>query len=326
MPDKIRQDSSQKRNYTRRSGNSSNTADSSSNSSGGGKKDYSSMKFLAIMFLVVVVACLVFAVIWQNKEKIVNYDSDTVLETVTITFPEGLTVMQYGELLEENNVCSASDFYAAMRETDFTEDYSFLPSNDILQSREYPLEGYLYPDTYSFYVNESPNSVIIRFLNNFGSYVADELVEYANSNGEGFTNLEMSFDNAIIMASIVERESADDDQRPTIAACFYNRIENPSESGTGGKLQSDTTKFYPYVMSTVPDGFVSEYNTYNFVGLPKGPICNPSISSIKAAVYPDEDCDDYFFYTDVNGNHYYASTYAEHLENIQYCKENGLAE
>lgn len=249
----------------------------------------------------------------------------SAIVTVDITFPEGRTVRQYGKLLEQNDVCTAEEFYSAMRTIDFTSDYSFLPSNATLQQREYPLEGYLYPDTYSFYVPESAESVIKRFLNNFQSKVSDELVSYANANGEGFKNIDMSFDKAVILASIVERESPTDNERAKIAACFYNRMENPSASGTGGKLQSDATKFYPYVVGETPDGFVSEYNTYDFAGLPKGSICSPSVSAIKAAVYPDTTCKAYFFYTDINDKHYYAVTYEEHLKNIQYCKDNGLA-
>jgi UPF0755 protein len=249
----------------------------------------------------------------------------SAVATTNITFPEGRTVRQYGALLEENGVCGAEEFYAAMRDNDYTQTYAFLPDNAVLQQRDYPLEGYLYPDTYSFYVPESADSVIKRFLNNFQAKVPDELVTYANANGEGFRNIDMSFDPAVVLASIIERESPTDNERAKIAACFYNRMENPSASGTGGKLQSDATRYYPYVIGTAPEGFVSEYNTYNFAGLPKGPICSPSLSSLRAAVYPDTTCKAYFFYNDINDKHYYADTYEQHLANIRYCKEHGLA-
>ncbi|MBQ1413062.1 MAG: endolytic transglycosylase MltG [Clostridia bacterium] len=249
----------------------------------------------------------------------------STIATVDITFPEGRTVRQYAALLEEKGVCGAAEFYAAMRDNDYTQDFSFLPDRDILLNREYPLEGYLYPDTYSFYVPESADSVIRRFLKNFEARVSDELVEHANANAENFKRVKMSFDNAVILASIIERESPTDNERAKIAACFYNRMENPSVSGTGGKLQSDATRYYPYVVGSAPEGFVSEYNTYDFAGLPKGPICSPSLSSIKAAVYPDRSCKAYFFYNDINDKHYYAETYEEHLQNIRYCREHGLA-
>lgn len=290
---------------------------------------YLCFKFLAVMFVLVLVMCggiLTFSKYNSYRKARDNTSDKTNISTINVTFPEGRTVMQYGKLLESKNVCSASDFYEAMRVNDFTVEYSFLPSNDVLQQREYPLEGYLYPDTYTFYIGEDAVSVIKKFLNNFKVRVSDELVSYANANGEGFKNVQMSFDNAVNLASIIERESPSDNERPKIAACFYNRMENPKVSGTGGKLQSDATKFYPYVVGNIPDGFESEYDTYDFAGLPKGPICSPSLSSINAAVYPDKECSAYFFYTDINDKHYYAETYKEHQRNIKYCKDNGLAQ
>lgn len=294
----------------------------------GNRRDYTGIKFLGVMFLLVVIVCGGFFAFSSLRTRVNSKPDNTqsAMETVRVTFPEGRTVMQYGELLEANEVCAAEEFYAAMRENDFTADYTFLPSNEVLQQREYPLEGYLYPDTYDFFVGEKPVSVIRRFLNNFDAKVSDELIEHANSNGEEFKNIKMSFDSAVTLASIVERESPTDNERAKIAACFYNRMENPSASGTGGKLQSDATKFYPYVVGNTPENFESEYDTYDFAGLPKGPICSPSLSSIKATVYPDRTCKAYFFYNDINDNHYYATTYKQHLKNIQYCRDNGIAQ
>lgn len=290
--------------------------------------DYAGLKFLAAMLVVALVLCGGIYGVFMVKQTVDEHSARQASNepaTVNVTFPEGRTVRQYGELLENNGVCSADAFYSEMRETQFTEDYSFLPSNDILQQREYPLEGYLYPDTYTFYVGENPKSVIKRFLNNFAVRVSEEAVHYADSNGEGFTNIKMSFDKAVILASIIERESPDDTERDKISAVFWNRMERPAVSGTGGKLQSDATHYYPYVVTDAPEGFRSEYDTYDITGLPKGPICSPSASSIRAAVYPDATCKAYFFFNDKKGNHYYAETYEQHLKNIQYCKDNGLA-
>lgn len=291
----------------------------------GGRRDYTGIKFLGIMFCVaLVLGGVIYAGIRLGEKAAGGESSEPA--TVRVTFTEGRTVRQYGKLLEENKVCSAEAFYSEMRTTDFTADYSFLPANDILQQREYPLEGYLYPDTYTFYIGEKPKSVINRFLRNFANRVSDEIIRYANANGEGFQNTDMSFDKAVILASIIERESPDDTERDKISAVFWNRIEHPTVSGTGGKLQSDATHYYPYVVTDErPEGFRSEYDTYDIKGLPKGPICSPSASSIRAAAYPDTTCKAYFFFNDKKGNHYYAETYAEHKKNIQYCKEKGLA-
>ena len=293
------------------------------------KKDSSGLKKLGIIFVISLLLSGSIFVAIAAKDKLLSDRAGMTSAgpaTVNVTFPEGRTVRQYGALLESNGVCSAEDFYSEMRTTDFTGEYSFLPTNDILQQREYPLEGYLYPDTYTFYIGENPKSVIKRFLQNFAVKISDEMVSYANSNGEGFNKVNMSFDSAVILASIIERESPDNSERDKIAAVFWNRMENPTVSGTGGKLQSDATHYYPYVVSDErPEGFRSEYDTYDIAGLPKGPICSPSVSSIKAAVYPDVNCKAYFFFNDNQGNHYYAETYEEHKKNIQYCKDNGLA-
>ena len=294
-----------------------------------GGNDFSGLKFLGVMLIVVLLVCGGIYGGFALKDRLSTDNADqTSAEpaTVNVTFPEGRTVRQYGALLESHGVCNAEAFYREMRVTDFTADFTFLPSNEILQQREYPLEGYLYPDTYTFYIGENPKSVIKRFLKNFAVRVSEEMVNYANSNGEGFQKVDMSFDSAVILASIIERESPDNAERDKISAVFWNRMENPKVSGTGGKLQSDATHYYPYVASDErPDGFRSEYDTYDIAGLPKGPICSPSVDSIKAAVYPDTTCKAYFFFNDKKGNHYYAETYAQHKKNIQYCKDNGLA-
>lgn len=247
--------------------------------------------------------------------------------TVRVTFPEGFNVMQYGARLEENNVCSASDFYETMNTVDFSESYDFLPEFSELEGRDYYLEGYLFPDTYDFYVGESPKSVIRRFLNNFDAKIGEELRQAALLTGE-FYRTETDLDDIIIMASIVEREISVPSEMPGVAAVFWNRMKYPGGtvdgSATGGFFQSDATKFYPYVMDTAPGGFVSDYNTFNVKGLPKGPICCPSYDAIVGSIYPDHDNGSFFFYTDINKKVYYAVTLKEHQANWKYCVDNGL--
>lgn len=249
--------------------------------------------------------------------------------TVTVTIPEGRGVRSIASRLEENGVCSASDFFAACSSVDWKAEFDFLPDADRLSAREYPLEGYLFPDTYDFFVPESAESCVRKLLKNFSRRVTDEM--RADCSGG-----DLCLDDVIILASIVERETDNADEAPKVAKVFRNRLEHPygyknvEGSSTGGKFQSDATKFYPYtyteaVNGEIPDGFESEYNTYNFAGLPKGPICCPSLSSIKASIYPDKETKAVFFYTDKNGKHYYAVSYDEHKANIKYCKDNGLA-
>ncbi len=245
--------------------------------------------------------------------------------TVTLTFPEGWNVRQIANKLESNGVCSASDFIEECANYNWDAEYDFIPHRVIsLSERPYALEGYLFPDTYEFFIGESAHSCIKRFLNNFKRRVTAEMISDCDAVG-------LTLDEALTLASIVEKETNSASEAPSVSMVFHNRMNNPTGySGidgtyTGGYFQSDATKFYPYIYGEeIPEDFVSEYNTYNFSGLPKGPICCPGLASIKAAIYPDKDCDALFFYTDVNSKHYYAVSYDEHLKNIQYCKDNGL--
>lgn len=253
---------------------------------------------------------------------------EDAIATVRVTFAEGKNIIQYGELLEQNGVCTAQEFYDAMNTTDYSGEYDFLPSFEELADRPYKLEGYLFPDTYDFYQPESAQSVIKRFLDNFAVRVPAELRSGAANTGD-YYGQGFSFDDVLTMASIVEREINVPAEMPGVAAVFYNRMKYPGGtldgSATGGFFQSDATKFYPYVFGTQPEGFVSEYNTFNVKGLPKGPICCPSYEAICGALSPDHSVDAFFFYTDINKKVYYAVTLAEHQSNWRYCVDNGLA-
>lgn len=259
-----------------------------------------------LLFSILLTACC-------NDKKAVSSVVEEI-PTVTVTFPEGLNVMQYGKRLEENGVCTAQEFYDAMNTIDYGADYPFLPVSEILDEREYKLEGYLYPDTYEFYFNTSGETVVRKMLDNFKVRVADELYETPSYS-------RLSFDECVTLAAIVEKETPVTEEKPKIAAVFINRLK----SNDFPKLQSDTTWYYPYTKETEPEGFKSDYNTYRVDGLPKGAICNPSRSSIEAVILHDTDFTGYYyFFTDDNNKHYYAKTYKEHQKNVEYCKENGL--
>lgn len=286
----------------------------------------------ALCALMLCLGCSCSANTGENAQQVSGSTEPEPIPTVRVTFPEGYNVMQISGLLEQNGVCSASDFCTAMNTVDFSPEYSFLPPQSELSDRVYFLEGYLYPDTYDFYLGESPESVIRRFLNNFGNKVTPDLIAAAAETG-GFYNTTLSFDDVLTMASIVEKEIYVVEEMPKCAAVFYNRIKYPSGNGvngtaTAGYLGSDITIYYPYTKATCPEGFKSEYDTTNGsgnVGLPKGPICCPSINAIKAALYPDHSVDSFFFYIDANAHVYYALTFSEHQANYRYCVENHIA-
>lgn len=239
--------------------------------------------------------------------------------TVTVTFPEGLTVVQVAEKLEENQVCSASEFIALTNNSEYiqTFGYSFTELITNADDRAFYLEGYIFPDTYEFYKGESAERALRRFLDNTERKLTVEYKQRAEELG-------YTLDEIITLASIVQEESYTHDSLKNVASVLHNRLASPSFP----KLQCDVT--IHYINDYVSDSkyltgdksvFAERYNTYKCDGLPLGPITNPGIAAIEAALYPAET-DYYYFVTDSEWNYYYASTYAQHKVN---CNKVGLA-
>lgn len=239
--------------------------------------------------------------------------SETTSNVVRVTFPEGSTVAQIALLLEENGVCSAADFMAEADNPLNLEGFSFsIPNPD---ERSFLLEGYIFPDTYEFYRSESASSAIKRFLKNTQLKLTDDILTRCSE--AGFT-----VDEILTAASIIQEEAGDPAEMGKVASVIHNRLA----SNRYPKLQCDVATFYlrdyvkPYVDELRYGELVELYNTYKCDGLPAGPITNPGMDAINAALYP-EDTDFYFFVTDAEGNYLYAETWAEHQEN---CDIAGL--
>jgi UPF0755 protein len=230
--------------------------------------------------------------------------SDIEREVVSVTFPEGYNLDKVLELLEENKVCSASDMKAQMNDVEF--DYKFMNEMSNNPDILYKYEGYLFPDTYDFYVGDTPQSVYNKFLSNMEKKLKDKYYARANELG-------MSMHDVITLASMIQKESSKTAEMKTVSSVFHNRLK------INKKLQSDVTVWYPYykkedVPADILPTFSSKYNTYNIEGLPPGPICNPGLDAIEAALYPAET-NYYYFVTDANGAYYYAVTFEEHQRN-----------
>lgn len=238
-------------------------------------------------------------------------------QTVEITFQEGMTVREIAQKLEDNGVCSADDFLEACNSSDYDK-YDMIGSITNASDRYYKLEGYLFPDTYTFYKNDEIESVVGKFLYNYQTRVTSDIVEDIN-------NSSYSMDQIITIASIIQAEAANTDDMYIISAIIRNRLENSGYEDIN-ILGMDSTVYYPYSdASDAPEGFVSSYNTYNFSGLPAGPICNPGIDAIKAAVRPNTSKGGsyYYFCHSADGTPYYAETEWEHENNLV---EAGLAD
>ncbi|MEG1426563.1 MAG: endolytic transglycosylase MltG, partial [Oscillospiraceae bacterium] len=132
------------------------------------------------------------------------------------------------------------------------------------------------------------------------------------------TSSQMSMDQIITLASIIQAEAADTGDMYKVSAVLHNRLDRGGEAGTP-RLQCDSTIYYPYKnKEDAPAGYESSYNTYEIQGLPEGAICNPGIDAIKAALNPDpENADSFYFCHSADGTAYYASTAEGHQENLQ---------
>jgi UPF0755 protein len=278
--------------------------------------------------LCIILCCILSVSLFSSCEKgegvpflTTKSSTTTVKNTVTVTFPEGFTIMQIAERLEENNVCSKDDFLKVCNEP-----YEGIEISNP-EDRIFLLEGYVFADTYEFYFNSDAKTVLKKFIDNFNKKVTPEIRTKAEALG-------YTLDEMITLASIIQMECDKDiAECANVSSVFHNRLKSPSFP----KLQSDVTTFYitqklgDYLgyqkdvkLAEQNDNiqrYIDLYSTYYCNGLPIGPICSPSLKAITAAVNP-ADTDYVYFLTDASGeDFYYASTLAQHNKN---GKEAGL--
>lgn len=228
--------------------------------------------------------------------------------TITVTIPEGYEVRNIVDLLEDKNLIDRERFLDILENGQF--EYGFLEGIN----RSHQLEGFLFPDTYEFFLDSTEEEIIDKFLANFQNRFQDEFYTRMRE-------LNMDLNGLITLASIVEREAADPGERAIISSVFHNRIE------VGMMLESCATVQYILkerkpILSYEDMAIESEYNTYINAGLPPTPIANPGLASIEAALYPADT--DYFFFvlkSDDATTHYFAQTFEEHEENIRISEE-----
>ena len=220
-------------------------------------------------------------------------------ETVRATIPEGSTVKEVIEILAEKGVNTEAALTAAAESGEFG--YKFI--DDTEKGNISRLEGYLFPDTYEFFVGEDPTSALKRLVDNFYSKVSTYLDQIEES--------EYSLKDVITIASLIEKETTGKD-REKISSVIYNRLSTSGE--TYYLLQIDASLVYaagrPITQADYKE-LKSPYNLYLHEGLPPTPIANPGLASIQAAVEPADT--DYFFYVlGSDGAHIFSKTLAEH--------------
>ena len=225
---------------------------------------------------------------------------------VSVTIPEGYTVDQIFELLEKEGVAQFDELDKEAAE----HNYKFPFLQDIPLGDRRRLEGYLYPDTYTFYTPHSPLYAINKMLVNYDDRITEDL--RAEMEETGYSMREI-----LTIASLIEKETDGKDQA-MVASVIYNRLNNP-KAETVGFLQIDATLSYingGNVPTEEDKAIDSPYNTYLYKGLPAGPICNPGLASIRAAIHPEKSGYYYYALGDDDVHHFF-KTYAEHQKFIE---------
>ncbi|NUM25191.1 MAG: endolytic transglycosylase MltG [Candidatus Buchananbacteria bacterium] len=220
---------------------------------------------------------------------------------VTLTFIEGWNNQDIAEYLEELGIASQDDFFEIIQtKADWWDEYELLAS----RPKNHDLEGYLFPDTYRVFHDATITDIVRKTLDNLDKKITPELRQEISRQGKTIHEI-------LTLASILEKEVSSDKDRKIVADIFYKRL------AIGMPLQADSTVNYATGKSVARSSADdlqadSPYNTYKHKGLPPGPIANPSLSSIMAAIYPEKNAY-YYFLTTPDGHVVYNETHDGHV-------------
>ncbi|MBR4200067.1 MAG: endolytic transglycosylase MltG [Oscillospiraceae bacterium] len=244
-------------------------------------------------------------------------------ETQRVRFREGTTLVDAAKALQENQICDAEKFLFYFNKGGYGFKFEeYLPEKNPMKWQQ--MEGYCFPDTYEFYVDEEPNIVAQKIYANFDSKLSD-------GDYKKMDELGMTLDEVITLASMVQAEASRIDYMKMVASVFRNRLLNKS---VFPKLESDPTRKYADLIASNleinNDMMTTAYNTYKGPGLPPGAINNPGKEAIEAVLYPAQT-NYYFFNSNINtGDTYFAETLEKHEQNLamvnaQYAAEKAAA-
>ena len=229
-------------------------------------------------------------------------------EVIKLTIPEGYTCRQIFALLEENRICTAVDAAAYAANGELSE-YWFL--EDLERGTENCLEGYLFPDTYEFYKNSTPKEAIERMLDNFQHRFDEEMISQIEDINKKY-RADYGVREIVIIASLIEKESAAPGESPRVSGVIYNRLFDWGNNRP--LLNIDATIVYAQEGNNerIDTGLDHPYNTYLYEGLTPGPIANPGLASLKAALNPESHNYYYYVLNPSTGMHQFSTTYQEH--------------
>jgi UPF0755 protein len=243
------------------------------------------------------------------------------VEEITVTIPEGKNLLQIADILDQAGICPRDELLKLMRDPGFVRSLN-LP--------DLSLEGYLFPDTYRL----RPGAPAAKVLGQLTKHAQEVLAQLKVAHPTGVDQLKRHYNFAdreiVLMASLVEKETARSEERPRIAGVFLNRLRLPTF--VPHLLQTDPTIIYgctvPLKRSLACKKFEGRirrihledkdnpYNTYTHEGLPPGPICNPGRAALEAVLQPD-DTPYLYFVSKNDGTHYFSKTRAEHEAAVQ---------
>lgn len=261
---------------------------------------------------------------------------------VEVLIPEGYSSKQIYELLAENNVCSvaALEEYAASGQF---SDFWFL--ENVERGDKYCLEGFLFPDTYKFYVNSTPREALGKMLTGFNSRFSSDMKEQIAVLNEQLTSMmrskgcseeyitehQFTVRELVIVASMIEEETASSGESADIASVIYNRLTSKNEYdrylnidaaiyyALDGNIDPETGKTKPLTAEDLK--IDSPFNTYTHTGLTPTPISNPGLASLEAALFPSETSYYYYVLNPSTGLHQFSKTYEEHQKWVEQFKE-----
>lgn len=216
-----------------------------------------------------------------------------------ITIIEGWSTKDIADYFERKNVCQKEDFFRIIFK-DFSSEFDFLKDKPKNQN----LEGYLFPDTYEIIYGEEPETILKRILKNFDKKITQEM-------RKEIENQKKTIFEIVTMASLLEKEVKTMEEKKLVSGILWKRLENKMPLQVDATINYITGKRTTKI-SIEETKIDNPYNTYLYLGLPPGPICNPGLDSILAAIYPAKS--DYWYYlTTPEGKAIFSKTYQEHL-------------
>lgn len=238
----------------------------------------------------------------MKSDEVIDILVNGRVAAIRFTIPEGYRIEEIGKALEKEGICKSADFIKA------TKEYKGLPYVERSEEIENPMEGYLFPDTYEVPPDATAKDIVRLMADTFDERLNDDMRAAARRYG-------LSLHEFVTLASLVEKEVMDDEDRPKVAQVFLKRLD------VGMPIQSCATIQYllkePKEDLTYEDLKIdSPYNSYEHPGLPPGPIASPGEKALEAAAHPSAT-NYLYFVADRKGKTYYSETFDEHMEKVE---------